>query len=51
MFSAFIDLKRNMFRDCAEEDASDTVLIDVNYDVSMGEGDFFNKRIEDDICN
>ena len=50
-FSAFIYTKRNMFRDCVEEDASYTVLIDTNYDVSMREGDSVNKRLEDDICN
>ena len=48
MFSAFIYLKRNMFSDYAEEDASDTFLIDINSDVSMREGDSIKKRIEDD---
>ena len=41
----------NMFRDCVEEDVPDTVLIDINYDVSMREGGSGNKRLEDDSCN
>ena len=51
MFSVFIDLRRNMFRDCVEVDVSDTVLIDINYDVSMHECNYGNKRLEVDILN
>ena len=40
-----------MFRDFAKEDASDTVIIDINSDVSMREGGSDNKRLEDDIYN
>ena len=40
-----------MFRDFAEEDASYTVLIDINSDVSIHEGDYSNKSIEDDSFN
>ena len=49
IFCAFIDRKRNMFRDRAQEDASDIVLIDINSDVFMGEGNFRKNRLEDEI--
>ena len=47
MFSLFIDLKRNMFRYCAGENPLDTVLVGIDYDVSMHKGDSSNKRLED----
>ena len=50
MFSDLIYLKKNMFRYCIEEDASETVLIDINYDVYMCGGYSGNNRLEDDIC-
>ena len=51
MSSFFIELIRNMFRDCSEEDASGTVLIDINPGVSMHEGNYGNDRLEVDRFN
>ena len=51
MFSVFIDLKGNMFRDCVEENSLYTVLIDINADVSVHESGSVNKRPEDGSSN
>ena len=51
VFSVFIDLRRNIFRDCVEEDASDAVIIDINLDVSWHEGDSGKKRLKYDNFN
>ena len=51
MFSVLIDLRSNMFRNFAEEYASDTVPIDINYDVSIHEGDSGNNRLQVEIFN